>query len=47
MKTLLMFLIIANISTACYFYFFTHEREKATIPLLHPEKIILLPSKEQ
>jgi len=46
MKTLLIFLIIANISTACYFYFFTNEHEEAAIPLLHPEKIILLPNKE-
>jgi len=46
MKTLFIFLVIANIGAASYFHFFSSAREESVIPLFHPEKIILLPAKE-
>ncbi len=46
MKILFVFLIIANIIVAFYFYFTSYEREESIVPLLHPEKIILLPVKK-
>lgn len=46
MKILLVFLIIANIIVAFHFYFLSPERKEFIVPLLHPEKIILLSAKE-
>ncbi|MDT8363118.1 MAG: hypothetical protein RQ714_00510 [Nitrosomonas sp.] len=46
MKILLALLIIANIVAAYYFHFIVHGSDESAVPLLYPEKIILLPVKE-
>ncbi|HRQ05586.1 MAG TPA: hypothetical protein PK580_06435 [Nitrosomonas halophila] len=45
MKKFFVFLLLANISAALYLYVSPGDKTVAQPPLLHPEKIVLLPDK--